>query len=186
MDWLTFIAAVAKALAWPLTTLVLLVLLRRPLVRLIPLLRKLKWKELELEFEEKVSELKTEAAQALPAAASVRQLTDRTPSQLEHLAEASPRIAIIEAWIQVEHAAKRALSHCQPDPKHAWDLPPSRVGQFLRGYGLLDEDKLELYDSLRSLRNEAAHHEDFTISPRSAVDYVVLAQTLAAYLQSKA
>jgi hypothetical protein len=180
MDWLTFIAAIVKALAWPLTALAVLILIRRPLLRLIPLLRKLKWKELELEFEQKIIELKSEAAQALPAPPTRRQLTERTPSRLEQLAEISPRAAIIEAWIQLEHAASGALSQRLPDVSVTWSS--GQIGELLAAHGLLDKNKLEVYNSLRKLRNQAAHHEDFTIPPKTALDYVVLAQALATYL----
>lgn len=175
-----FIAAVIKALAWPLTILAILLLVRRPLLRLIPLLRKLKWKELELEFEEKIIELKTEAAQALPAPPATQQLMKQSPSRLEQLVEISPRTAIIEAWIQLEHAARRALSQRLPDTRVAWSS--GQLGELLASHSLLEKNKLEVYNSLRKLRNQAAHHEDFTIEPRTALDYVVLAQALTNYL----
>jgi len=47
MDTLTFISELIKAVAWPMTAIVLVVLLRKPIIELIPLLRKLKYKELE-------------------------------------------------------------------------------------------------------------------------------------------
>ena len=45
---------------------------------------------------------------------------------------------------------------------------------------------LELYKSLRRLRNQAANNEDFRIEPRRAVDYVALAQALTTYLEPTA
>ncbi|MEH8231393.1 hypothetical protein [Aeromonas veronii] len=62
MDALTFISELIKAAVWPVTAIVLVVLLRKPIVELTPLLRKLKYKELELELEfaQEVSELKAE------------------------------------------------------------------------------------------------------------------------------
>ena len=179
MDWLTFIAAVLKALAWPLTTIAILIILRRPLLGLIPLLRKLKWKELELEFQEKVVELKTEAAQALPAPPKIS-FTKPAVSRLSQLAEIAPRGAIIEAWIGVQHAAARALSKRFPDAKVTWSSV--YLGDLLATHQVLDANKLEIYNSLRKLRNQAAHNEDFRIEPRIALDYVTLAEALAAFL----
>jgi hypothetical protein len=183
MDWLTFIAAVLKAVAWPLTTVAILVILRRPLLGLIPLLRKLKWKELELEFEKQIVELKTEAAQALPAPPTVS-LTKPAASRLAELAEIAPRSAIIEAWIDVQHAAARALSKRFPDVKATWSSV--YLGDLLAAHGLLDANKLEIYNSLRKLRNQAAHNEDFRIETRHALDYVALAEALAAFLDPSA
>lgn len=183
MDWLTFIAAVLKALAWPLTAIAILVLLRRPLLGLIPLLRKLKWKELELEFEEKIVELKTEAALALPAPPTIS-LTKPAASRLAQLAEIAPRSAIIEAWIDVQHAAARALTKRFPNSKVSWTA--GQLGDLLAAHDLLDSSKLEIYNSLRQLRNQAAHHEDFRIETRRALDYVALAEALAAFLDPSA
>jgi hypothetical protein len=183
MDWLTFTAAVLKALAWPLTTVAILILLRRPLLGLIPLLRKLKWKELELEFADKIVELKMEAAQALPASPTLS-LTKPAASRLVQLAEIAPRSAIIEAWIDVQHAAARALSKRFPDVKESWSAV--YLGDLLAAHDLLDANKLEIYNSLRKLRNQAAHNEDFRIETRHALDYVVLAEALATFLDPAA
>ena len=61
MDKYTFISEITKALAWPATLIVVLLLLRKPLISLIPFMRKLKFKELEMEFSEQVQALKSEA-----------------------------------------------------------------------------------------------------------------------------
>jgi hypothetical protein len=60
MDKYTFIVEMAKTLAWPATLIVVLLLLRKPLIILIPFIRKLKFKELEMEFLELVQALKPE------------------------------------------------------------------------------------------------------------------------------
>jgi len=135
---------------------------------------------LELEFEEKIVELKTEAAQALPAPPAVS-LRKPAASRLAQLAEIAPRSAIIEAWIDVQHAAARALSKRFPDVKEAWSA--AHLGDLLAAHDLLDKNKLEIYNSLRRLRNQAVHNEDFRIEPRHAMDYVILAEALAAFLE---
>lgn len=42
MDWLTFAAAIVKAVAWPATALLIVLLLRMPIRELIPRLRTLR------------------------------------------------------------------------------------------------------------------------------------------------
>jgi len=49
LDTLTFTAEVIKAVVWPASLLVLAFLLRKPLKELIPLLRRLRYKEVEIE-----------------------------------------------------------------------------------------------------------------------------------------
>ena len=66
MTRLEFIAAVIDSLAWPAVVIMTVVLLRRPLAGLLPLLRRVKYKELEVEFAQEVKELRQEAEAALP------------------------------------------------------------------------------------------------------------------------
>ncbi len=61
MDKYTFIVELIKVLAWPVTVASSLILLRKPIVSLIPFMRKLKFKELEMEFSEQVQAMKSEA-----------------------------------------------------------------------------------------------------------------------------
>src|SRR5260221_11590560 len=68
MDWKTFFANIISSLAWPAAAVAIIVLLRIPVARLVTLLRKLKWKDLELDFAEKLEEAEKEAdAAQLPA-----------------------------------------------------------------------------------------------------------------------
>ncbi len=54
MDWLTFLATIIQAVAWPVTIVAIAYLLRKELRALIPLLTKLKYKDIELEFGRRV------------------------------------------------------------------------------------------------------------------------------------
>ena len=56
MDRLTFVAELVAALAWPVTVLACVLLLRGFVTALVPLLRKLKYSDLELQFGREVAE----------------------------------------------------------------------------------------------------------------------------------
>ncbi|HTQ99584.1 MAG TPA: hypothetical protein VMH83_06320, partial [Candidatus Acidoferrum sp.] len=47
-------------LAWPITVLIVTLVLRSPLVQIIPLIKKLKYKDFEVEFERRVNNLSLE------------------------------------------------------------------------------------------------------------------------------
>ncbi|MER3513447.1 MAG: hypothetical protein C4310_02805 [Chloroflexota bacterium] len=68
MDWLTFVTELIKALAWPITILIIIIVLRKPLANLIPTLQRLRYRDLEIEFGRSVQELASEAKKELPAA----------------------------------------------------------------------------------------------------------------------
>lgn len=61
MDIFTFISELTKAVIWPITVISLAILLGNPIFELFTLLRRLKYEELELEFAQEISELKTKA-----------------------------------------------------------------------------------------------------------------------------
>ena len=66
MDTLTFVSEALKSLAWPVVVVFLVLMLKKPITELIPLLRKLKYKELEMEFSEAV--IQSAAVRAKPIA----------------------------------------------------------------------------------------------------------------------
>jgi hypothetical protein len=181
MDALTFVVQMTQALAWPVAAIVLVLLLRRPLVRLIPLIQKLRYGPFELDFGRQIAELAMEAERELPA-------TDQPDSggeaaRLTGLAQVSPRAAVLEAWLQVEQAAM-ALSQREGLALSSQELrTPLLLGQALEQAGSLDDAKMAIYHQLRNLRNAAAHATNFELDTEAALEYVRLALRLAAYLR---
>jgi hypothetical protein len=66
MDALQFTSSLVGSLAWPSVVLAIVVALRKPLSDLLPLLQRLKYKDLELDFGKRVEELRAEVAEELP------------------------------------------------------------------------------------------------------------------------
>ena len=50
MDWLTFISNLIDSLAWPVALVIALLAFRKPLTSVIPMLKRLRYKELEVEL----------------------------------------------------------------------------------------------------------------------------------------
>ncbi|WP_217900125.1 hypothetical protein [Noviherbaspirillum humi] len=183
MDILTFISELAKALAWPAAVVFLAFMLKNPLTELIPLLRRLKYKELEMEFAKEVADLK--ASVAAPEPTPVEGVVSKpTDGRLLQLANFSPRAAIMEAWIEVETAANEVASSF-------WNQGPSeimrnysRLGEYLLQCKVLSSTQLETFNKLRHLRNKAAHAEELDLSETDARAYVELATALAAHIRS--
>ncbi len=180
MDWRTFAAEVIKALAWPLTLVGVLLALRRPLLALLPLVTRLRYKDLEFDFSRRLEEASAEAA-ALAAGAAGAAGGAGEPAasgDLLALARTSPRAAILEAWIRLEAAAlDAARRRGAPDPvSHL--RAPTRLIEALEEGGVLDARQAAVFHDLRSLRNSAAHALNFTPAPETAADYVRLAARL--------
>jgi hypothetical protein len=87
VDGLTFTSELVKSLAWPAATVGIVLLLRKPMGKLLVLLKKLKYGDLEAEFGELVQQAAKEVATAENVLAS-----NKSPlaERLFELASVSP------------------------------------------------------------------------------------------------
>lgn len=175
MSILEFLASIINALAWPVLVGFCIYILRTPTGKLITRLSKFKYGKLEADFREALDEIKP-----IESKASERLLEQRksVSIDLEDLADASPRAAVMEAWILIE---KATAEFCE-----AHDFPPSISYQgFFRAAkeNNLDIEHLQsAYQEMRLLRNKAAHASDFDITPGTARDYVKAAYFISSEL----
>ena len=181
MDVLTFIAEILKALGWPLATVVIVILLRKPLRGLLPLVQKLKWKELEIEFGKQVQEVRSELAQDLPQSEAA-ELASPSVNAALRLAEISPRASVLEAWREVELAAVEAAGYIPVADARPRILPYDAIRSLERSQ-LLGRSILGSLRELRALRNQAAHAPEFAITKEAAIEYAASARAIAQYLR---
>ncbi len=186
MDLLSFIAELVKALAWPATLFLLIIMFKAPLLELIPGLRRLKYKGLELEFERKLERLETEAEQASlpPPEVPILVPLDRVQELplmklIEMIAPVSPRAAVVETWRQIELAISNAFTRIGRPYPRSWVI--TRL--LLKHEGLLPQSALSILQDLRALRNQAVHF-GLDLNAEHAVQYAVLAQRLIEALRS--
>lgn len=183
MDLLTFLSDLVKSLAWPVTAVVLVVLLRKPIVELIPLLKRLKYKELELEFSQEVSELKAEADAIAKEKGEPPPSDVQGSEQLLDLVSFSARAAIMEAWLEVETAAvNTASSFWGVSSSGAFKNMP-QLGEYLLQCKVIDKNQLAVFNKLWKLRNKAAHALELDLNESDARAYVKLATDLAQHIR---
>ncbi len=183
MDLLTFIAELVKALAWPAAVLIIFLFLRKPILELIPLLQRIKYGGLEIDFGKRIQELAVEADQALPAPARPGKTSEYIEKSMTNLAYISPRAAVLEAWLELEEAAVSAAKRRGLNLTSQEERSPIALGSALERSGILDHKQMEIYTRLRNLRNAAAHATDFSFEPQAAIDYSELASRLAEVLR---
>lgn len=189
MNWLEFFAKIIDSLAWPASFLWVLYILRGELPAIARSLKKLKYKDLELEFEKSAQEVVERARSALPEASKDIQLSgqsqDELIDRLVSISELAPRSAILEAWLVVEAAAvdvakKKGISSFKTHPG------PMRLRDYLVKGDLLNKDQQVVFEQLRNLRNEAVHVSDAEFTRKAVDDYVASALQMASYLEQKA
>jgi hypothetical protein len=185
MDWFQFTASVISSLAWPAVVLAVVILLRRPLAGLLPLLRRFKYKDLEVEFDREVRELRDEAAVALrPLSAAAPPKLPEQGSLLQ-LASVAPRAAVVEAWLLVESAARRAIEVRGVGRETEQPVSGPQLTRALMQTEALDNAARAVFDRLRMLRNQAGHSPHFAIGEESAREYAELALALVRRLEAE-
>lgn len=182
MGVLEFVAALVGHLAWPVSVIVLVSLLRGPLVELIPTLNRLRYKDLELTFGARAHQLANAAEQSLPAGEPEGPELGR----LRDLALVSPRAAVIESWLRLEAAAGLALQARGAKLRRDDFRSPLGLGRALQGAQVLNGEELKVFDELRNLRNAATHGPEFALNPEAAVEYARAAIRLADVVKARA
>ncbi len=176
MDKYTFISEMTKALTWPATLIVVLLLMRKPLVCLIPFMRKLKFKEFEMEFSEQVQALKSEAQ---------IDETSGIDNPAMNILSFSTRAAVLEAWMELESvAASLAASNWNTS-----SLSPfknyAKLGHYLHQCGVLSDSQLKSFDELRKLRNQLVHTEEVELTENDAKAYIMIASSLVNQIKAQ-
>lgn len=182
MDLLTFIAAIVGSLAWPVSLLVAVFMMRKPLTELIPEIRRLKYKDLEVDFGKELEKIEAvmdtverlpKSKGELPVEIEPEPLPKTRNELIEKLATLSPIAAILESWRNVERtldiyfmsrgiarpiSGQTITGHLDYDP----NFPPQLVSA---------------YQELRLLRNRAAHNQE-NLTAEHAREFSALADRL--------
>ncbi|MBK7674222.1 MAG: hypothetical protein IPJ27_05345 [Candidatus Accumulibacter sp.] len=182
MDFLTFLATIVGSLAWPVSLLMALLMLRRPITELLPSLRRLRYKELEVDFGKELEKIeavmdtveeKTQHKGELPVEVQPEPLPKTRTELLEKIANLSPNAAILESWRNVERTLDFYFS--------SRGIERPRSGQTILGQ--LDYDPnfprqlVSAYQELRLLRNRAAHDRE-NLTAEHAKEFSGLADRL--------
>lgn len=185
MDTFTFISKLIEFTAWPIAAVALVAMLRSEIKLLLPHIKKLKAGPVEAEFEREVKELQA-TAQAQPQLLSPPEGLTPERQMLLQLVQVNPRSAVLEAWRGIENAAVRVIqskAFFVPDREaHS----PLAVIRTLNKENVVSSEEVSLYQELRSLRNQAAHAQDFAPTTDAALSYIELASGLRRVLENGA
>ena len=188
MDWLEFVSSLVGSLAWPACVVGVAFLIKAEIPQLAGGLRRLKYKDLELEFEESSREVADKVKQALPAGNEGFLIMGQNKAELEkrlgYVSGLAPRAAILEAWLLVESAAIDAIR--KSGAASFTSMPgPTRLRQYLEKASLLNNEQYAVFEMLRNLRNKAVHGLDAEFTSSAVNNYVESALQMALYLEGK-
>ena len=185
MDWKQFFAAIVGSLAWPVSAIAVVFLLKAPLAKLLPKIRSFKYGELHVDLQEQLAEVKAEVVASAPETQPEEQ-PPAPPTALE-LAAISPRSSVLMSWLEVEKKLNElAAFHDLGAPMPGRGPQPPTPNALMRR--LYDQKKVDYvtYNTFRKLsrvRNEAVHMSSREIDFDEAVSMAEMCQWLTNSLQ---
>ena len=164
MDWLQFVASVIHSLAWPAVILTVVLLIRRPLLKLIPKLKSFKYGDLEATFENGLDTVEADLLTLQPAESATRgTLPERIDTttlfklQLPGGTIRSPNEIIIHAWREIAGELRKLAE--SKSLGAAQIAPPFQLARILANKEYISATLFHLINELRKLRNVAAHSD---------------------------
>ncbi len=173
MSELELVAALVRALAWPLAFLVVVLLLRPALVELLGRqgLRRLKAGPLEAEWERERERTQAElGAGALTGPVPV--VHGHLSEELGELARRAPSVTVLEAYARVERELRRLLKGSEVHDVE--QLGGIRLARLAADRGLISPASARAVEGVAVMRNLVAHDQVQT-GEQEAREYLALA-----------
>jgi len=162
MDIYIFIATIIGSLAWPIASVIIVIILKKPISKLLQSIKKLKYKDAEFDFGKEIVKI-SEGKEPLNTPLSYKSA---------ELAELSPKGAVLEAWLSLEQTMIDALGP-KATPKDAFSM-----AQGLRINGKLSSSSYERLQRLRKLRNIVVHIPEHELTTDEAESFIRLVNDL--------
>ena len=174
------IVRLVDALAWPVVAIIVVFMIRKPLARLIPLIERVRYKDVEVNFRQLIEET-TSKVDAVSSLLDVPPIDER----IQDLAKVYPRGAIIESWLLVEKAVSELADARDISASASRRRSPRQVVGALEKTGILDEDLAKLVMDIYAIRNGVAHTSDFSPSRDDAQEYIRTSARVITLLQDR-
>ncbi len=186
MDWITFASNAIESLAWPTAIALTVWWLRGNIAELIPYTKRLKYKDLEIEFEKELSSLKkeTEKQKRAHAVSSIQDKEDK--KYIEQSADISPRAALVDSWVGLEITATSSAEMLELISDSRKPVPFPKVIKALLDNDIIDQNVANILKELQSLRNKALHSSKFNISKNEVLRFNELARDIGEVIASEA
>ncbi len=171
MSELEFIAKIIESIAWPISIILLMLILKNPIRKLIPLLSKLKYKDIEMQFGRDISRLSEKVNYELSEVPN-RPETDDLRDRVLKLIQVSPKSAIIEVWRSMESCIIEKSTKNNLDLDRNLLRKPIKLAETLLRKYLINESQFVIIEDMRKLRNEVVHYDKKEITAENAIEYL--------------
>ncbi len=186
MNALEFFSSIIQSLAWPISIILIIIILRKPISELVKGINKVKYQDLEIDFGKKLDNIDVKISKNNKIKITKKYSKSEEVEEIETIALISPKSAIIMAWTLVEKEIQEAINRLAISP----DYPPYNSSlkniELLKDNNLIDNETINAIEEMRKLRNIAAHAVDYEkkITSTEAIKYYGIAQEVVIILQS--
>lgn len=191
LEILKILVELISATIWPITVLIIVYFFRKEIVKAVGRIKWFKYNNLEAHFEEQLKEVESESKQLKDKTSSTRKSLQEVKNEdklkffdrLHNLSEASPRGAILEAWVELVSSIKSFIKKKNPDADLD-KLPPHRLINMLKEDDEIDPHMIDTLHKMRNLRNSAVHLPDFVLTSEEAERYIDVIDGLDFYFRN--
>ncbi len=174
-----FVLKLVDLLIWPAVAVFGILLIRQPLKELVPTLKKLKYKELELEFEketyellEKVEEVVShdEVGISVPEDSEAEYTKEKLggePPPMFSRVRMEPEEVVLHSWSLLEKDIKTSMH------SNGFNVSPfsvTKIAQAMASQKLIESGHLSAIYKLQAMRNRLAHNAEL-VSDQSAENF---------------
>lgn len=172
MDWKQFISSLVSHISWPLVVLASMLLFKKELVRAFGQISRLKFKEVELEFNKVVEHAEAIEFQQPPKIKPIEgTIYSKLEEQVIDVASKAPSAAILLAWSTLESATTRAVAQLgiSTDSKNIKSVRKNL--ELIEQNSELPRGMKSFIGDLQDIRNKVAHDTDYqsSISSQQAI-----------------
>jgi len=173
---LELIPPTVASLAWPVTAIVIVCLVRRQLQELISRLEKAERRFGSLIFPNAIADIKADlvTVEGVPTPDPSLEETEKPEAKDLY----APVAEVMSAWADVEKLCQQLLAKNGHHVSGAY----RDLGSRLERNRLIDHGHAAILDKLRQVRNIAVHGGPGTVGAREAQEYSMLASHMTAYL----
>ena len=181
-----------SSVSWPIAIIVLVLLLRKPVAKLIPNIQRIRYGKAEIDFGVELQDLEGKAKTAglriqerSQPSRAVPRTADDSISDAIRLVEDFPEPAVGVAWLAVEHELSQAIGRLAISA----DYPPYNSALrniiLLHEQGYIDLETRGVLNKMHLLRKAAVHaaRDHTQISTSQAREFVALAEAVARSLK---
>ncbi|MCH8942130.1 MAG: hypothetical protein IIA48_06805 [Bacteroidetes bacterium] len=196
MDTLTFISSLFSSLVWPIAILIVAFLFKKNFSSIIEgvKLKRIKRGDLELNFDQELSELKIKSKEfklSEPVKENLIKLNKNNnlqltaDDQIELISQINPTSAIALSWSNIEKEILNTINRLAISSDYPLYNSSLKNIQILRLHKYIDKNEFEILNRLRLLRNEVVHKMyDSSIAIKEVEEFNNLSKVVLEKLKS--